>query len=288
MQKKIKKFIPKVIGWRLNLLYKVQPDNALQRLYQLFCEPRKGKLQLSELPSFLRNAERKTLKIEKNNIMTYHWKNSGKKILLVHGWESNSSRWEEVVKRLHSLGYELIAFDAPAHGLSGGNELHVPLFAKCVTAVQDEYHAHFAIGHSAGAMSLVYQAYAFPETQDFEKLVLLGSPSEMTKIINDMAHILRLKHKVVQDLDQFFKQKFGFYFDEFSIAKFAKILKTPSLVIHDKYDRVAPVEAAHAIAGNLENSQMVITEGQGHSLNRRSVIDRYIDFIHSSKSVVNE
>ena len=277
-----------MIGWRLNMLYKVQPEYALQRLYQLFCEPRKGKLKLKELPSFLKKAERKTFNVGKDNIMTYHWKNNGKRILLVHGWESNSGRWEEVVERLHGLGYEIIAFDAPAHGLSSGNELHVPLFAECIKTVQDKYHAHFAIGHSAGAMSLVFQNYAFPETQGFEKLVLLGSPSEMTKIIKDMAHILRLKDKVVQDLDQFFKQKFGFYFKEFSIAKFAQHMKSPSLVIHDKYDRIAPVKAAHAIAGNLENGQLIITEGQGHSLNKRSVIDHYVEFIHSSKSVVNE
>lgn len=288
MQKKIKKFIPRVIGWRLNTQYKVQPQKALKRLYKLSCEPRKGRLQKENLPQFLKNADKEFFEFDSDKILVYRWRNSGKKILLVHGWESNSKRWEETVNRLHNLGYELIAFDAPAHGLSSGKELHVPMFAKCIKAIQNKYHTDIAIGHSAGAMSLVYHAYAFPKDKGFEKLVLLGAPSEMTKIINDMAHILRLNTKVVQDLDRFFKQKFGFYFEEFSIAQFAKSLKTPSLVIHDKYDRVAPVDAAYSIAENLENGDLIITEGQGHSLNKASVIDRYVDYIHQQKAQVNE
>ena len=288
MQKKIKKFIPKLIGWRLNMLYKVQPDKALQRLYKLSCEPRKGKLKREDLPQFLKDAEKESFIFGQDEIMVYRWKNTGKRILLVHGWESNSKRWEETVDSLHSLGYELIAFDAPAHGLSTGKELHVPLFAECIRAFQDEYQASIAIGHSAGAMSLVYHAYAFSKDKGFEKLVLLGAPSEMTKIIIDMAHVLRLKDKVVQDLDRFFKKKFGFYFYEFSIAKFARVLKTPSLVIHDKYDRVAPVDAAYAIAENLENGELIITEGQGHSLNKASVIKRYVDYIDVKKPEVDE
>jgi len=288
MQKKIKKFIPRVIGWRLNMLYKVQPEMALQSLYKLSCEPRKGRLQKEDLPSFLKNADKDYFVFGNDKILVYRWRNSGKKILLIHGWESNSKRWEEVVNRLHSLGYELIAFDAPAHGLSSGKELHVPMFAQCIKAIQNKYQTDIAIGHSAGAMSLVYHAYAFRDDIGFEKLVLLGAPSEMTKIINDMAHVLRLKEKVVQDLDHFFKQKFGFYFEEFSIARFAKSLETPTLVIHDQYDRVAPVDAAYSISKNLKNGELIITEGQGHSLNKASVINHYVDYIHQQKAKVNE
>ena len=288
MQKQIKKIIPRLIGLRLNILYTVRPENALQALYQLSCEPRRGRLQEEELPEFLQNAEREMIVNGEDKIVIYRWKNSGKKILLVHGWESNSKRWEEAVERLHKLGYELIAFDAPAQGLSSGKELHVPLFAECIQAVQNKYHAHIAIGHSAGAMSLIYHAYAYTQENKFEKLVLLGAPSDMTRIIDDMAHMLRLKSGVIQDLDKIFKKKFGFYFDEFSIARFAKSVKIPSLIIHDKYDRVAPVSEAYAIAENLENAELLITEWQGHSLNKTPVIDSYVDYITTEKQAVNE
>lgn len=288
MQKRIKKFIPKVIGWRLNMLYRIDAQKSLRKLYELFVSPRKGKLSKDELPSFLKGSSIESILVDDVHVQVYRWKNDGDRILLVHGWESNSARWEECVERLHDLGYEVIAFDAPAHGLSEGKILHVPLFAQCIAKVQEKFKANIAIGHSAGAMSLIYHAYAFHPKTEFEKLVLLGSPSEMTRIINDMAKILGTEKRIIKELDTFFKQKFGFYFHEFSIAEFAKTVKADTLVIHDKYDRVANVKAARAIAENLEKGQLRITEGQGHSLNKAKVIDHYVNFIHQEKPVAHE
>jgi pimeloyl-ACP methyl ester carboxylesterase len=40
---------------------------------------------------------------------------------LVHGWESNASRWENLLPYLKKSG-STIAIDGPAHGLSSGKE----------------------------------------------------------------------------------------------------------------------------------------------------------------------
>ena len=288
MRKKIKKFIPKVIGWRLNMLYRINPEKSLQKLYELFVTPRKGKLSKEELPPFLNGSSMERILVDDVHLQIYRWKNEGERILLVHGWESNSARWEKCVKRLHELGYEVIAFDAPAHGLSEGKVLHVPLFARCIAKVQEKFKTRIAVGHSAGAMSLIYHEHAHDQQNAFQKLVLLGAPSEMTRIINDMAKVLGTEKHITKELDNFFKQKFGFYFHEFSIAEFAKTAKANTLVIHDKYDRVANANAARDIAGNLENGQLIITEGQGHSLNSPNVIDQYVNFIHQEKAVAHE
>ena len=288
MRKKIKKFIPKVIGWRLNMLYRINPEKSLQKLYELFVTPRRGKLSKEELPPFLNGCSIERILVDDVHLQIYRWKNEGERILLVHGWESNSARWEKCVKRLHELGYEVIAFDAPAHGLSEGKVLHVPLFARCIAKVQEKFKTRIAVGHSAGAMSLIYHEHAHDQQNAFQKLVLLGAPSEMTRIINDMAKVLGTEKHITKELDNFFKQKFGFYFHEFSIAEFAKTAKANTLVIHDKYDRVANANAARDIAGNLENGQLIITEGQGHSLNSPNVIDQYVNFIHQEKAVAHE
>jgi pimeloyl-ACP methyl ester carboxylesterase len=288
MRKKIKKFIPKVIGWRLNMLYRINPEKSLQKLYELFVTPRRGKLSKEELPPFLNGSSMERILVDDVHLQIYRWKNEGERILLVHGWESNSARWEKCVKRLHELGYEVIAFDAPAHGLSEGKVLHVPLFARCIAKVQEKFKTRIAVGHSAGAMSLIYHEHAHDQQNAFKKLVLLGAPSEMTRIINDMAKVLGTEKQITKELDNFFKQKFGFYFHEFSIAEFAKTAKANTLVMHDKYDRVANANAARDIARNLENGQLIITEGQGHSLNSPKVIDQYVNFIHQEKAVAHE
>ncbi|MDR9401261.1 MAG: alpha/beta fold hydrolase [Psychroflexus sp.] len=274
-----KKIITKLLGLWLNLVYLFSSKKAINLLYKLFVKPRKGKLKEEDLTEFLINAQKETIQVGSNHIMLYRWKNSGPRILLVHGWESNAKRWEETVNRLSSKGYEIMALDAPAHGLSKGEVLHVPLYAECINKIQEKYPASIAIGHSAGGMSLIYHNYAYTNSPSFEKLIILGAPSEMTEIINDMAKTLAIRKSFIKDLDLFFKNKFGFYFHEFSIAKFAGQIEAKTLVIHDKYDRIISYSSAKAISKNLKNGRLKSTKGLGHSLNRSKIITHYIDFI---------
>jgi pimeloyl-ACP methyl ester carboxylesterase len=45
---------------------------------------------------------------------------------LVHGWESNASRWGNLLPYLKKSGSTIIAIDGPAHGLSSGKEFSIP------------------------------------------------------------------------------------------------------------------------------------------------------------------
>jgi pimeloyl-ACP methyl ester carboxylesterase len=80
-------------------------------------------------------------------------------------------------------------------------------------------------------------------------------------------------------LEAFFKEKFDYKFAEFSIASFAKSVEKEALIIHDEYDRVAPIEAAKSIHQNLKHSTLKITEGAGHSLNKDDIHQEIIDFL---------
>ena len=58
---------------------------------------------------------------------------------------------------------------------------------------------------------------------------------------------LGLTDHFMSSMDQFFKQKFNFYFREFSVAKFAKNITQQGLIIHDRLDTIAPFAASKAI-----------------------------------------
>lgn len=45
----------------------------------------------------------------------------GPAVLLVHGWEDDHSLWSPLIDALADRGKALIAFDLPAHGVSGGD-----------------------------------------------------------------------------------------------------------------------------------------------------------------------
>ncbi|MGO3237807.1 MAG: alpha/beta hydrolase, partial [Psychroflexus halocasei] len=59
----------------------------------------------------------------------------------------------------------------------------------------------------------------------------------------------------------------------------AKDISTKSLVVHDKSDKIAAVSSAYAIDKSLKNSELLITEGFGHSLYNAVVDQKIISFI---------
>ena len=277
MKKTINKYLPKVIGIRLNTLHLVKPQKAVKKAFYLFCTPRRGKVK-PEQEDFLNGAKAKVITAEGIKLQTYHWQGSGKTILLIHGWESNTYRWKVLIEKLQAENYNIYAFDAPAHGYSEGNYIHVPLYTKCVEKIVQAYNPEIVIGHSIGGMTTVFHQHQFPN-QNIKKLVLLGPPSELTSIMEDYQQILNLKPRVMKGLENKFYDQLGFKFEEFSIAKFAKEVKQPTLVIHDKYDKVAPVEASKSIQQNLQQSEFIETEGAGHSLNNDYIYSAIIQYL---------
>ncbi|QSS97636.1 alpha/beta fold hydrolase [Psychroflexus sp. ALD_RP9] len=279
-KKIIKKFAPRIIGFKLNTQFKLNKEKALNKAYQLFSTPRKGDIKPHQA-QFLKTAEAQKHSIHSYQIQTYHWPGNGETVLLVHGWDSNTSRWKSLVKELKASNFNIIAFDAPAHGNSTGALLNVPLYAEVLEELISIHKPNYLVGHSIGAMTLIFNQFKFKDSNKIKKQVLLGAPSEMKLIMKDYQKILQLSPKFMSELNTYFKQKFGYYFQEFSIAEFAKSVHVPSLIIHDQYDKIAPVEAAKSISKNLKNSRLIITEGAGHSLKNNDIDKNILKFIQS-------
>lgn len=278
MNKVIKKYLPKIIGFRLNSLFRINKKKAVQKTYRVFCTPRGGKV-LAKHKKFLNEAKSEKINFQHYKIQTYHWQGKGKTVLLVHGWDSNSGRWSRLIELLQKENYNCYAFDAPAQGNSSGRLLNVPLFASCLNLMIKQFNPQILIGHSMGGLSILFNEYKFP-TDSLEKIVSLGAPSEVKKILYDLKKILGLNQKIMIDLEQFFIEKFGYTFDEFCGADFAQHISTPSLIIHDAYDKVVPIQEGYDLQNGLQNVSFIKTEGCGHSLNRDDIHQAIIDFIN--------
>ncbi|HQV35427.1 MAG TPA: alpha/beta hydrolase, partial [Flavobacterium sp.] len=109
MNKTLKNIVTKSIGAYINLLSHTFPKSATKLAYKFFSEPRVGKLNANSLPAILQQAEREIVQLENYQFPVYLWKGNETKILLVHGWESNSSRWEPIFPFLQKSGSTIIA-----------------------------------------------------------------------------------------------------------------------------------------------------------------------------------
>ncbi|WP_299442204.1 alpha/beta hydrolase [uncultured Aquimarina sp.] len=277
MREKLKKYLPIIIGKRLLLIFFFNKQKALHKAYLLFCTPQKGKI-LPDQEYFLEEAEDEIISVNGNYIQTYRWSNMGETILMVHGWDSNSHRWKTLIEKLHQQNYNIIAFDAPAHGNSSGKILNVPLYAECLQKIVELYRPNYVMGHSVGGMTTIFHQFTYPN-HEIEKLIVLAAPTELSVIMKGYQKTLGLSDKFMEALSQYFKNKFGYNFEEFSIAEFAKNLTHPGLLIHDKHDDVAPYSGAEKIHKSWTNVKFITTEDFGHSLFFDEVDDMIIDFV---------
>lgn len=268
----------KIVGFYINLLSYLLPDKALDLAYGFFSNPRKGKLNPENLPEVLKGAVLKTLEYNNQHFQTYIWQGNETKILLVHGWESNASRWEQLLPYLKKSGSTIIALDAPAHGLSSGKEFNVPNYAAFIDKVSQIHQPQFIIGHSIGGVACTYYQHHYPQDH-LQKMILLGSPSEFKILMNNYINLLSLNSRVYNLIDNYIKQRFSINIDDFSGSYFLINTTIEGIIAHDTYDDVVKITEAKKLASTWKNAQFIETQGLGHSLHGEELYEVVYAFL---------
>ena len=277
--RKIRRFLlAKSIGFYLNTLGYLNPKKASLLSYRIFSEPRDGRLFKHQLPQILLSGESQTFRYEEDDLQAYVWKGNDYVILLVHGWESNASRWEQLLPYLQKSGSTVVAIDAPAHGLSSGKEFNVPRYSEYIETAVQQFQPDVLIGHSIGGAACVYYQYKY-QNQKLQKMVLLGAPSDMKKLARNYAELLSLNAKVTQLFENQFIERFRFSLDEFSGQIFGKTIKLKGLIAHDLNDEIVAFEEGQKIAGSWTNATFIETSGLGHSMHDADLYEKVMAFL---------
>ncbi len=280
MKKLLNKYLPLAYGAYLNGMSLLSTKKAAEKAFQVLLTPRKGRVAPNQ-ESFLNAAKDRQLQLDDITLQIYRWHGDNETVLLLHGWESNSFRWHNLIGELQENGYNIVAFDAPAHGYSTGKIFHVPLFTECTHAVMEIYRPKYIIGHSVGGMTAMYSQYKYPDSP-VEKIVGIGAPSSLSAFIQRYQRTLKLNKKVMQGLEDYLEEKFDFNTAEFSLDRFVPHLPQQGLLLHDVLDTITPYQDSANIHKNWPNSKLVKTEGLGHSMHQESVNDHVLKFLKSS------
>lgn len=268
-------------GKYFNLLALFSKKRAAEKAFRLFCTIRKGKVTEQQAP-YLKAATYETLEVADHAIRTYIWPGKKETVLLVHGWESNSFRWRNLITKLAEANFNVIAFDAPAHGHSSGEYLYVPLYSEVLQHLIERYRPQMVIGHSVGGMTTLYNEYRHNNLFT-EKMVTIASPSEFYEIMADYQNILQFNDTVLSALDTYIFNRFGFRIRDFSTSEYVRSNTKKGLLFHDRLDKVTPYHASEKVHASWEGSQLVSTEGLGHSMHQEEVNNQIIDFLNSEE-----
>lgn len=274
-------FLTKSIGLYINLMSFVFPKKAGQLAYKFFSEPREGKIAREALPEILKEAEHEVVIQEDYSIQTYTWKGNDKKILLVHGWESNASRWEQFIIQLRKSKSTIIALDGPAQGLSSGTEFNIPQYAEYVDALIQKFQPQYIIGHSMGGATCLYYHYKYKNPL-LEKMVILGAPSEFNILLENYAKTISLNSRAFELLKAKIVERFQIQPSDFSGKKFASTFNLKGLIAHDIDDQVVAFTEGREIANAWKQSRFIETKGLGHSLHDEHLYQQISDFLFES------
>ncbi|MGV3460171.1 MAG: alpha/beta fold hydrolase [Flavobacterium sp.] len=284
MPKFISTLIKRSLGAYINLLGYVSPKKATKLAYKFFSEPRDGRFLNNALPDILKQAEAEVIYDGDAYINLYIWQGNATVVLLVHGWESNASRWEQMLDYLRPTGCTVMALDAPGHGQSSGTEFNIPVYSNFVDIVVRRYNPKYLVGHSLGGATSLYYQSRHPYNS-VKKMVILGAPCDLDAILLNYRTMLGLSNRVRLLMDRHFKSEFKINTDEFSCGLFAQTLQVGGLLVHDCDDTVVAYSEALKIAKAWPAAQFITTKGLGHSLHDDALYRQIIAFLFDAKAV---
>lgn len=275
-----KRTIPVFFGFYFNILSVFSKKKTASEAFELFSTVRRGRV-LAHQREYLDSAKKEMLRIEDHDIQIYNWPGRGPTVLLTHGWESNTFRWRNLITKLKAADFNTVAFDAPGHGHSSGNKLHVPLYAQILRTVIEKYRPKHLVSHSVGGMAVIYNEKRNP-SPSVEKIVTVAAPSEFHEIMAHFQNLLRFNNRVLDALDAYVMDRFGFKIKEFSTSEFVRTNTKKGLLFHDTLDKITPYHASQRVHANWKCSRLISTEGLGHSLHQDEVNDTIVEFLAPS------
>ncbi|MBW3519788.1 alpha/beta hydrolase [Flavobacterium sp. NKUCC04_CG] len=279
--------VSKSVGFFLNLLYFFSAQKSTNIAYSLFSTPQSGQLSSATLPDFLKKAKLDRLVFKKHQIQTYRWKGSGPTILLVHGWQSNSSRWQQLIEFLKLSNFNLITLDAPAQGLSNGTEFSPPIYASFIDVAIRKYRPKILISHSLGSFTSLYQLTQ-KHYPDLEKNIILACPNAFKSIVMNYQNLMSFSQQNYQNLVRLMENQIHMPLEEYNSERFIQKIGLPTLIIHDKSDETIPFSEALSILNASSSASLLATENLGHSLQHRQVYQGILNFITSKTLAVDK
>ena len=273
--------IPKVILVTAKFLEVISLKLVTKFAAKLFTTPIKYKIPKREF-HMDKESKQHTVFISSINkeIVVYHYGQSDRKIILVHGWSGRGTQLVKIADELIKNDFSTISFDAPAHGKSNGNSSILTEFIVCIIELEKQFGPfEFAIGHSLGGMAILN---AIREKLIIKKAVLISSGDIIQDIIDDFIKKLKLKSEIGIKLKEHFEEKYNMEMDYYSASRAAKKIEIPILIIHDLKDEDVNVKAAYNINKKLIKSEIMLTEGLGHRkiLGNSEVIKKIVKYIN--------
>lgn len=226
--------------------------------------------------------------IENENFY-YKTVGTGQPILVLHGWGSNSSKWENICEFLSLKGFKVFFFDLPGFG-KNEKFLKKPWFLQnyCIflenfTTILKLENFHL-LGHSfGGAVAAKYSTIHLDRVKNLIlvsasclrrstfKKKMLGILSKIFKIFSFLPYYQSLRKRFYSAIQSDYpigqkhlKETYLNIIKE-DLTDKLPLINSKTLVIWGDKDKITPLKDGIFIAKKIPKSKMVILQNIGHA-----------------------
>jgi hypothetical protein len=285
----VKRVVPikyQLVGWLINQLARINRDWASNTLLQMWFTVFKRKPR-AWVNAFWRDADYCiNVHLSDKCIPVYLW-GQGPLVVLMHGWSGSGTQYRYFIPRLCAAGFQVAAFDAPAHGSHPGKQANVLDFADTLVAIQQQIGAiNSVIAHSLGSMAAVLATHRGLKPGC---MVLLAPHLDVATMVNSYAETMNispglasmLREKAISHIQKIFK------------IENAWDLLTPRMLLEGQYingmlmfdSEDEEISQAHfnEIESVWQPQEVLKTSGLGHFriFKDHQLIDRVVGFLQS-------
>lgn len=254
--------------------------------YELFRTPLKRSPHKTK-HKLMQNADKTVIPFQNGSITTFSWPNSGPTVLLIHGWESNASRWLPLLPKLLAKNFRVIAFDAPAHGKSSGRQLPFDRYAAAIDAVSQHFDPiDMIVAHSFGVVGSSYYLSQY-KPASLKRVVFSSGPNLAKDVLLNFAQIVNIPSGAVPFMLDALVSDVQMPLDEIGVAHLMQNSTLPGLILHDRDDQVVPFSAGESVAASWPGVIFHPTNGLGHRriLRDPQILDSIVGFLAVNKAV---
>lgn len=235
------------------------------------------------LPKVFEESEKLEFKHYGETVTGYRWNRGGhRRVLIVHGFNSSVAKFDRYIKPLMKKGYEVLAFDAPAHGFSTGKTLNAAVFRDMIVAIHELYGpVKSYMGHSFGGLAVCLALEEIQHDEDYH-VVLIAPASESKSAIDLFFSMMKLNDSVRKEFDDLIFRLRKKPPDWYSVSRAVENLKAKILWCHDEDDTLTPwADAKKVMDRNHSHIEFLVTKGFGHRriYRENKVAKAIVDFL---------
>jgi predicted alpha/beta hydrolase family esterase len=183
-------------------------------------------------------------------------------VVLLHGWAGRAGQLRGFVHPLVEAGFRVVAFDGPAHGMSGGKQASILHFASALEAVARKTGPiHGLIAHSLGCAAA---SVALARGLEIDKACFIAPPAKARTYYEQFLGFLGLPDARVPEFTRRFAARRNFTWDQLEVPSVAPRMSAALQVFHDADDFDVPFAEGAAIAAAWPGAELHRTEGLGH------------------------